>query len=101
MDSFEKAGVKVIAISVDDQENLVEASIKSKSNFPMLQDTNGELLMKLDLLDKGGNPMNGGDVARPALVLFDKSGTVLWSLATENYRVRPTPPEVLNLIKDI
>jgi peroxiredoxin len=73
--------------------------MKSKSNFPLLQDVDGGLLASLDLLHKGGNPLNGNDIARPALVLFDKQGKVIWSKATENYRVRPTPEDILKEIQ--
>jgi len=101
MDAYEKAGINVIAVSTDPPVNLVDASIQSKSNFPMFQDPDGDLLTALDLLHEKGNPINGADLARPAHVLFNKEGDVLWLKATDNYRVRPTPAEVLETIKDI
>jgi NAD(P)H-hydrate repair Nnr-like enzyme with NAD(P)H-hydrate epimerase domain len=39
---------------------------------------------------------NGGDIARPAEFLVDRTGTVRWINLTENYFIRARPEDVLN-----
>jgi len=41
--------------------------------------------------------INGEDIARPAEFLIDKTGTVKWVNLTENYWVRATPEQVLEV----
>ncbi len=45
----------------------------------------------------GGNPFNGEDVARPAAALVSREGKLLWAKYSQNYRVRMTPDELLDL----
>ncbi|CAM2005110.1 hypothetical protein APED_00480 [Acanthopleuribacter pedis] len=49
----------------------------------------------LGLRHEGGNPMDGSDIARPARILIDRTGRILWSDISENYRVRPLPEQIL------
>lgn len=67
----------------------------------MLSDPDAAFVTALGLLHKGGNPMNGTDIARPARLLINRDGRILWSDVSENYRVRPTPQAILEQAKAI
>lgn len=92
---FDQAGIEICAISVDPPGKLEEAKGKSGAAFPFLQDRDGVLLDLFGLRHVGANPIEGGDIARPALILVDDRGQVRWANRVENYRVRPAPDEVL------
>jgi peroxiredoxin len=62
--------------------------------YTFLSDAKGEALRRYDLLHPQAG-MGGKDVARPAEILIDPTGTVRWLDLTEDYRVRARPEEVL------
>ena len=41
---------------------------------------------------------DGHDIAHSASVLIDRDGVVRWTFVTRNFRVRPTPADVLAAI---
>jgi peroxiredoxin len=64
--------------------------------YTFLSDSKGEALRRYDLLHAAAG-MDGRDVARPAEILIDPTGTVRWVDLTEDYRVRARPEEVLEV----
>jgi peroxiredoxin len=48
------------------------------------------------LRHEGGMP--GNDIARPATIIIDGDGNVVWRDITENWRVRPRPDELLEVL---
>ena len=61
--------------------------------FTFLYDPTAEVVRAYDLFHPGGGPE--GDIARPAELLIDPSGTVRWRDLTEDYWVRARPEIVL------
>lgn len=60
----------------------------------MLSDPQAEVIRRYGLLhSKGGE--DGHDIARPAEILIDPSGTVRWENLTDDLRVRARPGQVL------
>jgi peroxiredoxin len=90
---FERRGIQVVGISTDPPETTREWLEKAGFTFPILSDAKTEVLRRYDLLHAGGG--QGADVARPAEILIDPSGTVRWLDLTEDYRVRARPETVL------
>lgn len=62
--------------------------------FPFLSDHTTEVIRRYDLLHKGAGE-GGTNIARPAELLIDKTGTVRWINLTENYFVRARPEQIL------
>lgn len=96
--SFNQAGVRPVAISVDSPEasrNLIQ---QSGYTFPFLSDTKAEVIRRYDLVHAGAGE-NGVDISRPAEFLVDRNGTVRWMMLTENYWVRARPEEILEKAK--
>jgi peroxiredoxin len=90
--------VRPVVISVDSPEQSADLRRKAGYTFTFLSDPNTDAIRKYDLLHKGAGE-NGHDIARPAELLVDKSGTVRWVNLTEDLRVRATPEQMLNAAK--
>jgi len=70
-----------------------EMASETNATFEFLSDENYALIDYFGVRHTGGGP--GGDIARSASFLIDHTGLVLWRFATDNYRVRPKPDEIL------
>ena len=92
--SFEQAGIRPVAISVDSPEASRDLLQKAGYTFTFLSDPKAEVIRRYDLLHAGAGE-NGQDIARPAELLVDASGTVRWINLTENYFVRARPEDIL------
>jgi len=93
--SFNQAGIRPVAISVDSPEVSRNLMQQAGYTFPFLSDQKTEVIRRYDLVHAGAGE-NGADIARPAEFLVDKTGTVRWINLTENYFVRARPEEVLD-----
>lgn len=94
MAEFERLGVRPVAISADAPPVSAELARKAGYTFPILSDRDASVIRRYDLLHAGAGA-NGGDIARPAEFLLDRTGTVRWRNLTEDYRVRARPEEIL------
>lgn len=92
---FEKRGIKIIAISSDPPGETREYLAKAGWTFTFLSDEKNEVTRRYDLLHAGAGAGSSADVARPAEILIDPSGTIRWLDMTEDYRVRARPEDVL------
>jgi peroxiredoxin len=101
LEQFKAVGIRPVAISVDspeDSRNLVQ---QAGYSFTFLSDPNAEVIRRYDLVHAGAG-ISGHDIARPAELLVDSTGTVRWLNLTENYWVRARPEQILevaNLLK--
>ena len=89
-----------VAISVDTPEESRDLSSKAGYTFPLLSDRNADVIRRYDLLHKGAGE-GGRDIARPAELLVDRSGTVRWRNLTEDFRVRATPETMLEAARSL
>ncbi len=92
--------VSILAISADHPDKLGEKLLPAGFTFPLLGDPGGEVIEAYGLRHPGGNPL-GGDIARPALIFVDREGRVALRLLTENWRIRPTPEQILSEAKRV
>ena len=67
-----------------------------KWTYTFLSDEKAEVARRYDLLHADAAPA-GTDIARPAEILIDPSGTIRWVDLTEDYRVRTRPEKVLEV----
>jgi peroxiredoxin len=96
--TFNQAGIRPVAISVDTPDELRNLAQKAGYSFTLLSDRKREAITRYDLVHKGGGP-SGEDISRPAEFLLDSSGTVRWRMLTENYWRRATPEQILEAAK--
>lgn len=67
-------------------------------SFDFVSDADFTVLERLGLDHESGPT---GVIARSALVVLSSQGTVLWRHIGENYRVRPTPEEILAAVEPV
>ena len=94
MNDFNQRHIEIAAISVDSTENSRKLSQAKGYTFPVLSDPNADVIRRYGLLHpKGGE--DGQDIARPAEILIDATGTIRWENLTDDLRVRARPGQVL------
>lgn len=87
-----------MAISVDTPEQSRRLMQQAGYTFLLLSDQKRETITRYDLVHKGAGE-HGDDIARPAELLIDSSGTVRWRDLTESYLRRVTPEQILEAAK--
>jgi len=95
---FNQAGIRPVAISVDQPKATSELMQQAGYTFTFLSDQNLEVIRRYDLVHAGAGE-HGRDIARPAEFLVDSSGTVRWINLTENYWIRARPEDILDKAK--
>ena len=94
MNDFHQRHIEIAAISVDSTIDSRKLSEAKGYTFPVLSDPNAEVIRRYGLLHpKGGE--DGQDIARPAEILIDATGTIRWENLTDDLRVRARPGQVL------
>ena len=91
---FDRRGIRVTAITVDQPEASKRHRQKLHLTFPILSDANTNVIRQYDLLHPGGGPKKS-DISRPAEFLVDSTGTVRWRNLTDNIGVRARPEQAL------
>ena len=86
----------MVAISADAPKTTREHLAKTGWTYTFLSDENAAVIRQYGLLHKGAGE-GGRDIARPAEILIDPSGTVRWVNLTEDLRVRARPETVLQV----
>ena len=94
MGDFNQRRIEIAAVSVDSTQDSRKLSQAKGYTFPVLSDPQAEVIRRYGLLHpKGGE--DGHDIARPAEILIDSSGTIRWENLTDDVRVRARPGQVL------
>jgi peroxiredoxin len=87
-------GCAVAGVVVDPFDTNAELARAAHFDYPILSDPDLHMTDAYGLRHVGGGP-DGQDVAHAASVLIDRDGVVRWTAVTRNFRVRPTPADVL------
>ena len=99
LDKFIDAGIRVVGISVDTPEKTREYMLqKAGYTFTFLSDPKLETIRRYDLVH-AHEIASGKDIARPAELLLDSSGTIRWRMITENFFRIARPEQVLEAAK--
>ena len=95
---FEKLGVKVVAISVDDQEHATKVWEQSAmKKFTVLSDSKAKTIREYGLFHSAGH--GGEDIALRTTLLIDPQGRELWRRVSESIPDIPTAQDILERIK--
>lgn len=81
-------GGVVVVVSKDSPAELAALAQAEGLTFPLLSDPDLALTDALGLRHPGADVMRGGDLARPALLFFDREGRLGSTWLTENWRER-------------
>jgi len=85
---------------VDTPEESANLCEKAGYSYTFLSDVGAQVIRRYNILHPGAGE-NGKDIARPAEFLVDSSGIVRWVNLTEDFRVRATPQQMLDAIKNL
>ena len=97
---FKTAGIRPVAISVDEPKVSLDLSKKAGYTFTILSDPDAAATRQYRLLHTKGGP-NGTDISRPAEFLVDQAGTVRWTNFAEDVRVRARADAMLAAARNI
>lgn len=87
-----------MAISVDSPETSRDLCQKAGYTYTFLSDPNADIIKANGLLHRGQG-IDGHDIARPAELLVDSTGTVRWVNLTEDLRIRARPEQMIEAAK--
>ena len=87
-------GAAIAGVVVDPVATNAELAHDAGLEFPLLADPDLHMIDAYGLRHVGGGH-GGVDVAHSASVLIDAEGIVRWVFVTRNFRVRPTPADVV------
>jgi peroxiredoxin len=65
----------------------------------VLSDSSRATIAAYGLVHRGAGP-GGADIARPAILLVGRDGTVHWRHLTENWRVRVSPDAIVAAVSE-
>lgn len=94
----EQAGVEVIAVSPDRNEQSQRMADGLKLGYRFVADTDLAVTRRYGLLHAGGGS-EGQDVPRPATVVLDRQGVVRWMSLSDTFQVRPDPADVVRAVR--
>ena len=94
-EEFDGHGAQVTGVSVDPLENSARLVGKLRLPFPLLSDPRGELTKRLGLWDEEEG------VAKPSVVVLDRTGEIRYLYSGSDFADRPGDEEVLAALKGI
>ena len=97
LDDIKGRGAAIAGVVVDPVATNAQLVRDAGLAFPILADPDLRMIDAYGLRHMAGGH-GGVDVAHSASVLIDAGGIVRWVFVTRNFRVRPTPDDVLAAI---
>jgi peroxiredoxin len=94
----ERAGVEVIAVSPDRNEQSQRLAEGLRVGYRFVADPDLAVTRRWGLIHRRGGP-GGVDVPRPATIVLDRDGLVRWVSLSNNYQVRPDPGDVVRAVR--
>lgn len=95
---FEAHGIKLYAISYDDQETLREFAQKQSIPYPLLSDLDSEVIQQYGILNtevtKDDGPLYG--IPFPGIYVADESGKVIAKFFHDTYKKRDSPETMID-----
>jgi peroxiredoxin len=100
MRDFSARDARVVAISVDSNEESRKLAQSQGYTFPLLSDPKADTIRAYGVLHAHGAE-DGHDIARPAEFLVDRSGTIRWANFSETVLARLRPETVLRVLDSL
>jgi peroxiredoxin len=96
----EQAGVEIIAVSPDPNEQSQRLAEGLKLAYRFVADPDLAVVRRYGLVHERGGA-EGQDVPRPATVVVDRQGIVRWLSVTRNFQVRPEAADVVRAVRGL
>ncbi len=99
-------GAEVILVSSQPQSHSLRLAKRFDAPMQFFRDVSNSAAEKLGILASFGTPLGfqllgySTDTAMPTVIITDEGGKILYSDATDNYRVRPEPELFLNVLRE-
>lgn len=103
---IEALGAQVALISPQPHHYTKELADKFDLDFHFLVDVDNQIAKQLGIFHQHGLPLGlqtqgyKNDTVMPTLVITDETGRILFADLTDNYRIRPEPSTILQVLKD-
>lgn len=101
LEAFQSRDVRIVAASVEKPEDLRTMRDSAGASFDFFSDPEGRFLDLLNVRHVGADPVDGGDLPQSSSFLVSPDGTVLWSHLAVNYRLRPAPERILEVVDEL
>jgi peroxiredoxin len=98
LSEVERAGVEIVAVSPDSNEQSQKLADGLRLGYRFLADRDLAVTRRYGLVHAGGGA-DKQDVPRPATVVLDRDGIVRWLSVSSNVQVRPDPDDVLRAVR--
>ena len=117
LEDFKALGASIVALSVDKVENAAKTVEEKELGFQVVSNTDARVLEQYDLIYKVPDDLaakykkdykidleaaSGRDdhvIAISATYVIDQNGQIIFASASENYKVRPSVEEILNVLQ--
>jgi peroxiredoxin len=100
LSEFDRRHITVVAISTELPETIRRRCKQQGYTFEFLSDPKGEAIRGYNLLQAGA-AAHGAEIARPAEILVDATGTIRWVSPAHSLIVRTRPGDVLKVIDEL
>jgi peroxiredoxin len=101
LNDFASANTAVLGVSVDSPFANKEFATKNGLNFPLLSDIGRETIGKYDVVFNDLAGVKGFTVAKRAVFVIDKSGTIRYRWIAPEPKVEPNYGEVKTAVKQL
>ena len=97
-DKFEAAGVKLYALSYDDQETLAEFAQKQGVQYTLLSDPDSQVIKQYGLLNEQLSKKDAFlyGIPYPGVFVCDEDGTVISKFFHDSYKKRESPEMLID-----
>jgi len=89
-----RRGGRLLAVAVDPPDKARGVVERNHLEFPLLCDTDREVIRAYGLVHAGMGP-EGGDIAIPAHVLIDRNGQIVSTYVSSRIQTRLSPRDTL------
>ncbi len=101
LNDFVNANTAVVGVSVDSPFANKEFAAKNGLNFPLLSDITHDAIRKYDVVFENLAGVQGFSVAKRAVFVIDKSGTIRYRWVAPEPKVEPNYSEVNAAVKQL
>ncbi len=98
--SLEDAGIRVVAISYDSVEVLAKFAADEKITFPLLSDSDSEVIKAFGILNKEASGRTAG-IPYPGTYLIDSRGIIRAKLFRDGYKARHATDELIKAAAEL
>ncbi len=99
LESIEKAGIRLVAISYDSVETLDRFSKKQNIGYTLLSDPGSKTIDAYKVRNEQVRNERAVGIPHPTIFLLDNNGVIAKKLREESYRDRPTVEQILAAAK--